>query len=195
MKVHSGFFYKGEKRWVCLVSTHFRSLFFVSCLCLSFSSPVWRPSRQYFSGLLGCYFTVRRVLRIITICTRGLERGRWINKNANVSNCISLHIEGEGVPRKTPGDLTCAVCTWGDWMTDDCADWITPWTWNWPPGSCTTATEEPPSDIYKHTNAQERIFILAIASIRVCACAKLHVQKHSSFLSFSQQLHNFITYF
>lgn len=50
-----------------------------------------------------------------------------------------------------PRNLTCTVWTWGDWMTDDCADWITPWTWKWPPGSCTTATE-PPSDIYKNTN-------------------------------------------
>lgn len=45
--------------------------------------------------------------------------------------------------------LTWAACTCGDWITDDCADWITPWTWNWPPGSWTTATEEPPSDIWK----------------------------------------------
>lgn len=94
----------------------------------------------------------------------GSLRKRWINK-VNTSTCVKWCTEDEGdelnrghhlesmitEPRK-PGGLTCAVCTWGDWMTDDCADWITPWTWNWPPGSCTTATEEPPSDIYKNPN-------------------------------------------
>lgn len=71
-------------------------------------------------------------------------------KNSDKNKQTSVLIDS--VPRKK-GGLTCVVCTWGDWMTDDCADWITPWTWNWPPGSCTTATEEPPSDIYKNTDA------------------------------------------
>lgn len=43
--------------------------------------------------------------------------------------------------------VTCA-CAGGDWITDDCADWITPWTWNWPLGSWTTATGLPPRDIF-----------------------------------------------
>lgn len=43
--------------------------------------------------------------------------------------------------------VTCA-CAGGDWITDDWADWITPCTWNWPLGSWTTATWDPPRDIF-----------------------------------------------
>lgn len=50
--------------------------------------------------------------------------------------------------------VTCA-CAGGDWITDDCADWITPWTWNWPLGSWTTATGLPPRDIFPQNDDDE----------------------------------------
>lgn len=40
--------------------------------------------------------------------------------------------------------FTCTACTCGDWITDGCAAWITPWTWTvCPLGSWTSVTVGP----------------------------------------------------
>lgn len=40
--------------------------------------------------------------------------------------------------------FTCTAWTWGDWITDGCAAWMTPWTWTvCPLGSCTSVTVGP----------------------------------------------------
>lgn len=117
--------------------------------------PVRRPPRQDFPGLLGADSTVRRVLGIFTVCAGSLK-GEQVGfgqiddtplNDSQRSDCA------EAIDWRQFG-LTWAACTCGDWITEDCADWITPWTWNWPPGSCTTATEELPSDIC-HTKTNQ----------------------------------------
>ena len=41
--------------------------------------------------------------------------------------------------------LTWTVCICGDWITDGCGVWITPWTWTvWPEGNCTRVTAGEP---------------------------------------------------
>ncbi len=100
MKVHLGFFYMVRRGGSLeLVFSSQDSFCLVSVLVVLFIYlfilPVWGPSCQYFSGLLGCNSTVWWVLWIFTIWTLGLERGRWINM-LYMSNCIKWCIVDEG---------------------------------------------------------------------------------------------------
>lgn len=44
---------------------------------------------------------------------------------------------------------TCTAWTCGDWITDGCAAWMTPWTWTvCPLGSCTSVTVGPVAEAW-----------------------------------------------
>lgn len=52
---------------------------------------------------------------------------------------LLVHVEQDSWLFNRHFVVTCTVCTWGEWITEeDCAVWITPWTWTCSPGSCTT---------------------------------------------------------
>lgn len=67
----------------------------------------------------------------------GMNRNwRWVGKSYEVPN---IH---ENVTIKK---LTWTACMCGDWMTEGCVAWMTPWTWTvWPEGNCTRVTAGDP---------------------------------------------------
>ena len=69
---------------------------------------------------------------------QGKKKDKWISKRKNKSSRKSKRSH---LGRK----LTWTVCICGDWITDGCAVWITPWTWTvWPEGNCTRVTAGEP---------------------------------------------------
>lgn len=102
------------------------------------AGPVWGSPRQDLSPLLRVCHTVHRLLRVLTLTHRGNlspPQGRKSLTGDNITEqkwiCTS----------RISTFRTCTVWTWGDWMTEGWAAWITPCTWTvWPLGNCTSVT-------------------------------------------------------
>lgn len=109
--------------------------------------PVWGAPWQDLSALLRVGHTVYRLLRILAFCYGGdLEhqsKEQDIHQHFMVNDLV-LWLNKKTVKTLYCSSFTCTAWTCGDWITDGCAAWITPWTWTvCPLGSCTSVTVGP----------------------------------------------------
>lgn len=113
--------------------------------------PVWGAPGQNFPALLRVSHTVNGLLGVLAFCNGGdLEQkavGYW----------LGLPVRLRFLPRLTTAASvwvrlcvsTCTVWTCGDWITDGCAAWMTPWTCTvCPLGSCTSVTVGPVAEAW-----------------------------------------------
>ncbi len=125
--------------------------------------PVRGASWQNLSALLRVSHTVYRLLWILTFCYGGdlKQTNKQSSKpDRNAPNRPShelkdftvanvKHWKNTNVHCVCVCVFTCTAWTCGDWITDGCAAWMTPWTWTvCPLGSCTSVTVGPVAEAW-----------------------------------------------